>query len=143
MGRLTGTKIVNKIMIIPLIYNDGGRSNSSFQNEHNDCAVRSLAIAFDLKYDHAHKLLQDFGRKTRHKTYNAEFFFQFKLQCLFPNKTEFSFCHIVLSKFVKQFPIGTFIVHKQGHLFTIKNGIIHDIFPNGGKSRITWFVRIK
>jgi hypothetical protein len=47
-----------------------------------------------------------------------------------------------LAQVVRDFPRGTFILRKQGHVFTLRDGWVIDYAPNGARTRITdiWYI---
>lgn len=44
------------------IYNDGGREGSGFKGK-TDCGIRAIAIACEVEYNDARKLLKEFAKK--------------------------------------------------------------------------------
>jgi hypothetical protein len=125
-------------------YEDGAA-----KTERNDCTVCATAEAFAIPYHEAHALLTAAGRKPRHK-----FSFYFFVRCFL--KTLSNGCvnhrtvtavrmpwHLpTLAQFVKDFPQGTFIVRKRGHVFCVRNGIVYDSTPQGARVRIrnVWYI---
>ncbi len=106
---------------------DAGRHLSSHPKEKDDCTVRTVALAFNWSYDKAHAFLKKCGRKNRRgivffdnlpKTIDNK---KLKLVNLkkFRNKLNYG-------NFSKHFPDGIFMVEVDGHVFTVKDGIIYD-----------------
>lgn len=102
---------------------DGGNSPS---DERNDCSVRALKIATGCKYYDAYRLLFNAGRKPNRGFYierllkKSSFYFG----CQF-TKLKFRKA-ITLKRFLQNNSKGIFYVRKRGHVFVVKDGIIHD-----------------
>lgn len=99
-------------------------------NEHNDCAVKAIAIACNIKYKDAWNLAKKFGRRYRGRTNT--------LRTTYPAIRSKGFtCTEVENhkmnkaktvKGLKQFipSRGVFLVFIRGHVFTVRGGEIHD-----------------
>lgn len=125
-----------KRTILPFICDAGGQ----LPGRDNDCVVRSMAIALGRDYAACEHFLAANGRKFNRAT---------QVQTIFGKEREvlgkklietIFFCGkfktLTLNQFVKQNPIGTFMVVVHRHMFTVKNGIIYDKFPQGIKQKI-------
>lgn len=114
------------------IKNDGGRQAAGF-NEKLDCTVRAVAIALNMSYSSAHSLLTAYGRKDRH-CYNLGWFLSHGMgQWLAEDYS--TTCH-TLGQFVQAHPKGTFICVTRKHAMAVIDGVIHDTFCTGGKSKL-------
>lgn len=119
------------------------------KNENKDCVVRALASAFDMSYDESHKFVENkFKRKPRQGT---KFFISTMNEMANENLainskkfqpmgirrgSFFTMTYDVVLKgkevkrkmtvgtFIKNNPIGTFVICVRGHAFTIKNGVV-------------------
>jgi hypothetical protein len=92
---------------------DAGREAEGFANQRNDCTVRAIVCACDVKYKEAFYLLTAMGRKS-HKRYPFEvlgdkFFDGFAASGTY-------------RKFRETHMIGTFIVKVKGHVFALVDG---------------------
>jgi hypothetical protein len=102
---------------------DKGNSPSE---ERNDCTVRALKIATGCKYYDAYRFLYNAGRKPNKGFYIEKVLKKscFYFGCQF---TKLSFRKpITLSKFIKNYDKGVFYLRKRGHVFVVKDGIVHD-----------------
>jgi hypothetical protein len=116
--------------------------------ERNDCVVRTLASAFDITYDRAHKLAsKEMKRVVKKgvKTYMFHTFFEnFQNKKRQLNKkrveevhTKFSYDRYhewgdkyqtigtkTVGRFIKENPKGTFVLSVRGHAFCVKDGVV-------------------
>lgn len=97
---------------------DAGRSASSHPNEKLDCTIRAFATALNISYDDAHAVLKASGRKDRHR---------FK-SCGAYTKHIGKSCKRSgsVGRFLRDNPLGRFIVQVRGHVFAVIDGIPHD-----------------
>jgi hypothetical protein len=120
---------------------DYDRESPISRRENNDCVVRSLASAFNIKYDTAHAYAKkEFGR-TDGDGVRATFLKLEARKEMFGNKVEAigverPFGHgvkrpmnkrggnITVGTMLKTYTTGTYIVIVRGHAFTIIDGII-------------------
>lgn len=121
-------------------YSDGGKSNSCYPKETNDCAVKAVALACKMSYNEAHSRLKAFGREDRKGT---RFFKHFLQNHLSEYDIEVVDFKSTLFRFMQNKPIGTYIIGCRDHAFCIDNGIIKDSFLKGMKSKITFFAKVK
>jgi len=103
-------------------------------NEHNDCAVKAIAIVCNIKYKDAWNLAKKFGRRYRGRT-NA-------LNTTYPAiKSKGFTCSFVenhkmnKAKTIKSLkPLlpsrGVFLVFVKGHVLAVRGGEIHDWTEN-------------
>ena len=112
-----------------LIITDGGKREAGIYDAM-DCTVRALAIALDIPYYQAHKLMRErAGRKNWKGTGASEVVAALKDIGLEFNAVQGSFYRWSLSH--KQ---GTYYVmmrkrRKLGHAIAIKDGVIYDDGP--------------
>jgi len=117
--------------------------------ERNDCFVRALTETFDIPYDEAHKLAADkFNRKNRRGTQNPypklidlckEGFIigKYKIDYIPTSDLEYSGSKtkigllegnekhkITVGMFLRQRPIGRYLILVRGHAFSVVNGVI-------------------
>jgi hypothetical protein len=119
--------------MIKYALSDGGRGAIV---ERLDCAVRALATAMDIPYYQAYKVFEHSGRKPRHKSYNTiNALNNLGLIIIYDGRT--------LTAWLKDHSIGNFIVHKRGHLFAVKNGIVYDLAPVSGRTQVQWYAEVK
>jgi hypothetical protein len=103
---------------------DGGRECAGFTHEFNDCVVRAISIAFCIDYKIVHAELKALGRKdgagisTIVAMEDREFIWHKRQKDL----------HSTVGRFVKEHPIGHYVVTMRGHAISIIDGIIHDRF---------------
>jgi hypothetical protein len=113
------------------------------KGEYNDCTVRALSIAAGMPYDEAHSLLAQAGRRPGHR---------FDFRGYMAGRTEFNgrtvtrvvmpaYRYPTLAQFIKDFPKGTFILRKTGHVFAVKDGVAYDSAAVGARVRIknVWY----
>jgi|WetSurMetagenome_2_1015567.scaffolds.fasta_scaffold604026_2 hypothetical protein len=119
-------------------FDDGGMKLSKTPYEKLDCTVRSLAIFFNTSYDEAHDLMSPY-RKSRHRTKGRyqSLFESLGLHCkifIYPQKT--------VGQFLKENPRGNFMLRIKGHIFTVKDSVLHDTFQVGLKTKLieAWFI---
>ena len=117
------------------LYNDGGKSTSLKKDDNRNCAVRALAIAFGLEYDHAYYYLmacgREHGRGTRRTTTDAVI----KIGCAL---TKATVTKVVLPKSVKiktkdfceSAKDGVYLICQYGHILCVIDGVCQDTFPS-------------
>lgn len=121
---------------VPFDCTDGGRLDSGFASESNDCTVRALAVATDSSYAEAHAWLRQRGRKMRHGCH-FKMIMRVNPVCLgFEMKRE----SIVRSKGVRtaiernpQLAVGTWIIHSTQHVAVLRDGKLLDSFDSSRK----------
>lgn len=134
-------KIINPHMVAPagapsapahggFVCSDGGMKSSGFK-EHNDCAVRAYVHFKDVSYDKAHALFKANGRKDRKGTH------YFTIMKVLGRTNEKG--GMTVNQLMRQHPGKTMYVVIRRHALAIVNGIIHDTFKSGGKSRVEKF----
>ena len=111
---------------------DGGMRSSGFA-EHNDCAVRAYALFKDIPYNEAHSIFKKLGRRDGHGTKNHIIY------DLVGRNTRKDGAGLTLNQLVAANPTGRVYGLKRGHAFAIINGVLHDSWKVGGKSRITFY----
>ena len=131
----------------PRAYKDSVKSSQ----EKNDCFVRALTETFDIPYDEAHKLAADkFNRKNRRGTpspypkfldlskegfmigkYKVDYIPEWGLRYT-GSKTKIGLLEqdknekhkITVGMFMRQRPIGRYLLIVSGHAFSVVNGVI-------------------
>ena len=118
-------------------------SAGSPDDERNDCTVRALAISTGTPYMKAYMILCNAGRK-RNRGFYIENFFKKNKCCLGHCFTKLPFRKsITLRRFIKTYPTGTFYVRKRGHVFVVKDGVVHDLFKPGDYTKIIMAWEVK
>jgi len=111
---------------------DGGMRSSGFA-ESNDCAVRAYALFKDIPYDEAHRIFKQRGRRDGHATKNHIIY------DLLDRATRKDGEKITLNQLITKFPKGRVYGLKRGHAFAIIDGVLHDSWKVGGKSRTNFY----
>jgi hypothetical protein len=121
--------------------------------ERNDCVVRSISVAFSVPYEDAHKFVeQRFGRKFREgtkffgtrmntiassekKIFDTEFksLGNLKYEVTIKGKTKKRW--MTVGTFVKQNPVGTFIILVKGHAFSVIDGHVIGNYQDSTKPK--------
>ena len=128
----------------------------AFASERSDCTVAATAIAAQIPYYEAHKLLAEFGRKSRHPVRYTAFISWLKGLALPVGKyhverVQMPSClpanrlrafgpftqSVTLAQFLRDFPKGRFVVRISGHVFAVIDGVQYDGSPNGSRCKIT------
>lgn len=110
-------------------------------NEHNDCAVRAVALVCDVDYRLAHKVMKNHGRKDRHRTWNyvtqgAIEWFGFDVERVSVRaKTTRT-----LGREFRNKP-GKYLVFVRGHVFAVVGGRVED-WSKGRLHRIKKVYRV-
>lgn len=105
------------------IVTDGGRT---VHGETRDCTVRAYSIAAEITYEQAWIELSLAGRKPKHGI-NVTPFFNSK----FGNK--FDRPHATVGRFINfvcKPAGGNWIILMKRHVFTVKDGVIHDLISS-------------
>jgi hypothetical protein len=111
---------------------DGGMRSSGFA-EHNDCAVRAYALFKDIPYNEAHCIFKKLGRRDGRGTKNHIIY------DLIGRNSRKDGAGMTLNQLIAANPTGKVYGLKRGHAFAIINGVLHDSWKVGGKSRITFY----
>lgn len=107
---------------------DAGRGAAGYYKEHNDCAVRSWAIAKDIPYHDSHLQWQEAGRRNAGCVYNKHIAKVVGIVNL---------TNVTLTKFLAEHSKGVFWVYTRTHAFTIKDQVVYDEWPmKTGKCKI-------
>lgn len=121
------------------VQTDAGRSKSRRPRQDNDCTVRALALAVEVPYDVAYDELARRGRKSHDRfrwPSRAKDDKVFGVQLRWiplpavkgqPRMTPEAFCRS------EEFRYGTWILKMARHVATVRDGVLHDIYPNGGR----------
>lgn len=111
------------------VRNDGGMQRAGF-NEMNDCAVRAYATYKQIPYEQAHALFKKAGRKDRRATPVA------MIKKLLGSTGQIK--GLTLNGLMQSYPQGRVYAVKRGHAFALVDGVLHDTWKVGGKSRIMY-----
>lgn len=120
------------------IQTDAGRIETGFQTENNDCIVRAFAVARDIPYHVAHSIFEAAGRRRGHGL---------RWDQIAPVLLEQGFevsgrmWSLSLSQFLRNNRTGSFFLIKRGHAFAVKNGVVFDMFPIGGNTKVVFFAK--
>jgi hypothetical protein len=125
-----------------------GYHNSNIaKGEKNDCVVKAFAVAFEVHYDVAHKKVSEiFGRQPQGATFKfaatLKLFSKERKQInqrrvktlsdpfyrmmywVNEGKPSTQLRNMTTVNFIKQYPVGTYIVEVKEHTFVIKNGTV-------------------
>lgn len=111
--------------------------NRTFK-EHNDCSVKSIAIAFNENYEYAHDLLKTLGRKRYLPVTLPIFENSLNVICVLKKKSfqkkDISDKELTIKEFILKHQKGTYIICTKDHACSIKNGLIHDEIDNYDKT---------
>jgi hypothetical protein len=111
-------------------------------NERNACTVMAVSNACAVPYDEAHSLLKKWGRVDGHR-FDFRTFMRYRYGGLLGHRvTHVDAERRTLAQVVRDFPRGTFILRKRGHVFTMRDGWVVDYAPKGARTRITdiWYI---
>lgn len=128
--------------------------------ERNDCFVRAIASAFEVKYEEAHSYIRDiFNRKDGEGTYGVGVYMSMKnvaevfgkqiekvthedelwegkqLKVKYRMRGKWKVGGYTTISFLKKFPTGTYILVTHNHAFTIKDGVIYGNKDDGDRRR--------
>ena len=122
------------------IYSDGGRSDAGYRGKANDCVTRTIAIATGKAYCEVYNELNELAKteritkrkkkksSAREGVYARTWKKYIKSLGWEWTPTMFigSGCRVHLKE--SELPKGTLIVSVSGHLTTVIDGVIHDIY---------------
>lgn len=111
---------------------DGGKSAFGFTDK-NDCAVRAHALFTGNSYAESHEIFKKLGRKDNRGTKNT------LIYNLLGEKPRKNGVGLTLSSLRRLHPTGRVYALKRGHAFTLINGVLHDSWKVGDKSRIMYY----
>lgn len=115
------------------VITDGGKSSSGFTHEDNDCAVRAHALFTGSSYEESHAIFKKLGRRDGRGTKNRTILtiLNEKYHCVMDKMT--------LNQLRHSYPKGRVYALKRGHAFTLIDGVLHDTWKVGDKSRVFCF----
>lgn len=132
-------KLVNWRGKIPdtFIFCDGGKMDSNYQFESDDCTVRALAIAFDQPYNVIYEFLARHGR-LKNNSYTIWMLLNFyKKTGLFdckityiPFPTRRGVERMYVAAFCYLYPTGIYLLSSRNHISTCVDGLIYDTWWN-------------
>ncbi len=104
----------------------------------NDCTVRSISLATGDSWNETYKELSDFARM-QGSMFDDVMYIDSYLDKMF-NKVyqRNNERKLTVSEFIKQHPIGIFLITMRGHITCCIDGIIYDTFYPG--DRLVWDV---
>ena len=122
--------------------------------ERNDCTVVSLAAAFKMSYKAAHEMASKYGRRNRQGMLPVLFEYMYENLERKGKVRELTYEEITtyypstgmirknkLSTFIKNNPIGTFVLMVRGHAITIEDGVVLQGFtPPNQYVKVGWKV---
>jgi hypothetical protein len=119
-------------------YNDGGRSKY-FKGNAGDCVVRALAIWSGENYKELYNSLRGFikklkssGIKTKSHPRNG---INPKILKLFLKEKGFKYSYVKELKQINMLGNGNFLLNLDGHIVTVKNGILYDTWDSREQSK--------
>lgn len=114
----------------PFTATDAGKASSHYKHQRNDCTVRALATATGLTYDHAHRILAQYGRLT-----GRRFDFKAFMKASSHNMPRTTYPAIKGARrmnpvrFSAAHPAGTYIVQTAKHVIAVIDGTFYDSEP--------------
>jgi hypothetical protein len=120
-------------------------------NEHRDCVVRALSLAFNRAYQDVHAICAAAGRKPGRGMYANQIDDALKALTGDPKaKAVWTWEYMsakrpTFAQFAKENPVGHFVVSKRGHMVALIDGVYHDAHPSGcgARCRVIRHYRIK
>lgn len=112
--------------------------------EHNDCAVRALAIALDMPYGDCHDHYAHHGRKWGRGTpISTTMNLMRSLGAAQVNTRNRGGRDGTLTQFLRAYPQGRYWVARRGHAFAVVDGVVHDWqHGTGPRSRVIYAWRM-
>ena len=133
------------------IYDDGGRKAAGFKGTADDCVCRAIAIAAQMPYTEAHRLVDEFsavevlrGRQKRHSGAETGVYKPLIREIMahlgwrwVPTMSFGSGCKVHLRR--SELPKGRLVVNVSRHSVAVIDGVIHDTFdPSRGGMRCVY-----
>ena len=102
----------------------------------NDCTVRAISLATGETWNETYKELSDFARM-QGSMFDDVMYIDGYLDKMFDkiykrNNNK----RLTVDNFIKQYPIGTFLITMRGHITCCIDGVIYDTFYPG--DRLVW-----
>lgn len=126
-------------MLTTIKHTDAGRNREGFSHESSDCVVRALANAASIPYTYAHAFMKHRGRLDGEGILPSELealhglVIEGKELLVYPLGHSWEAAHgwitpldTSITLFIDEHPIGSFMVHVQGHIFAVVDGVILD-----------------
>lgn len=121
------------------------RPKGSF--EKRDCTVRAISIAASLPYDTAHNLMVAAGRQFQKPSFADLGLDMGKKLGLLDFEQVYDFTlsgkKLTLGKILKMFPSGRYVLHIANHAFAVIDGVVHDRFRVGLRTKVEGVWRVK
>jgi hypothetical protein len=104
-----------------------------------------------MPYEQAHKIMAEAGRKPGRGMFWDQFspvydtFGQYTALDVVPGDGNYRNSkrgQITLKRFLRENPVGTYIVNVKQHVFTVKDGVIFDSFQTGPNKRVSGWWKI-
>lgn len=125
-----------KERVMNYVFNDGGRQLSGFKGRAGDCAARALAIALELDYEQAYRIIaetnSDFGyaKSARNGIHKEVFHYVLK---------QLGYTWHPAPKFdgrkakCSDMPKGVVIARQAKHFVAVIDGVPHDTWDSSNK----------
>ena len=112
-------------------YDDAGRAKSKRSKQTNDCVIRAISLTLKQPYDEVYDGFMALGRKCSRGTPKKvwqQFLNSDKRFVRKPFPAVAGQPRMSLEKFAEIFDSGLYIVQMAGHLTTVINGSVYDVF---------------
>lgn len=146
-------------------YNDSKIAKS----ETNDCVVRAIAAAYDIKYDKAHKFVADemgrsnrdgtrtyyiiqwmnsgrrkFSKKAKQLGIEVPYRSEIQLKRKVVRRGKEIYRNYTTTRFIKDYSKGIYVILVRAHAFTIIDGVVVGNYTDGiqGRKRIEYAWKI-
>jgi hypothetical protein len=130
---------------IPFKQTDGGKNHAGFLKENRDCTVRSLALAAGINYSDAHKCCSEAGRRPRQGLLDhgiqkavslASSRFGITAKLIAPP-------HGTFAQMREKYNQGRYIFTSSRHAFAVIDGVLHDSWHVGGRTKVGMIIKIE
>lgn len=109
-----------------------------YNNNVEDCAIRSISVAEEISWDEAYIKLSDYARVRGLMLNSVESIEKY----LDDNYNRYCDYDLFVYEFIEENPIGVYLITMPGHITVVKNGINYDTFDcTGRKMWCAWRVR--
>ena len=120
-----------------VVYDDGGRAKAGYRGKARDCACRAIAIALDMPYPDAYKLINAAAKKERRKNNRSSARTGVHADTMKTLLAELGWtwtptmgigtgCTVHLS--ADELPTGRLIARLSRHYVAVIDGCIHDTY---------------
>lgn len=111
------------------VKSDAGRSESRRPRQKNDCTVRALALALELRYDDAYDWLKSAGRACGERFDLGRWLDGQDWATKIPFPAVKGQPRMNPVEFCRLYPVGTFVCRVAKHVFTVIDGVVIDDTP--------------